>query len=74
MTALKTKTGSIYLIDEVNKMVTGGSIGNKYIPFISWSLDFMGRGCIIINDEQYIHTSPVTDIWECNAPARQLAI
>lgn len=59
MRGFQTSSGSVYYVDEVNKLVSGGTLGTALVPF-QYLFAITGRNAtIVLVTGQIINTSVV---------------
>lgn len=59
MRGFQTSSGSVYYVDGINKLVSGGILGNSLVPFQSLSAITGCNATIVLVTGQIINTSVV---------------
>lgn len=58
---MKTKSGSVYLVDTANKFISGGTFGEQLVPYEEISVE-TGLPAMIDIFSKIIKTSPIVKV------------
>lgn len=59
MNGFQTASGSVYYVDSINKLVSGGTLGSTWIPYVSLSAIIGCNATIVLITGQIINTNIV---------------